>query len=735
MLNKVYCYEHGGNEYNLRARLEDLIEVERRRSGKKLGKADAPMNFNDASRLLRCSMLVVRILGWAWRWSELWVESDSTWEPLLEPGQKEEEMTKAQLKIVESTPESRCADARRCRLAAFGAALRNRGYDEEEKVDNDSLIRALRAVLSTPSLVGPWKEFEIDFFVDWLARAYRSKSRLLSLGDDKVPIGNADFCFHIDDKSPKYELGSRPLPGKDQLPEGVVFEEKVLEPDDFLKPEMIDGVPVERKRKAGRKKRWSTEGDEKEPLPPQEAPKKQGPGRPSSTGSQMEVAASRRGVGRPRSADRTNSSKDSISQFDKSAGLAALIPSAIKKRRAPPPNRTAPKETAASLSPKKESGFPVIEAEVPFEQLTQDGPLRPSRRGRPPRVLKLNLVVSIGNRLFNPFLEGEIGARTSTGDEGRVGHSAVDSTVNRDVEDDLPNQQSDSLPRSAETTKEPERESVLEHGNAHSISRRPRKRKAEEVAEVVEGRSQRLRHPPRTKRKGADSGVMESRKEGVSLSVEESSADSEVSEVSEVDAETSEVEEEEEDVTVRRGRERRLQTPNASKRVKRRRTPVTYAESTSDNESEFDEEPEAKVVIKRKERPPKRKKTAKERAPKKIGATRQKNTKKPSPKRPTKDSPKKAPTGPPKVVAKTEASVADDGGYGTDASVPLSTVFSQSKRVSNEGKPDEQSTNATPEARKGDREMIQMRWDAVYTVTKPARLEGRKEAAKFVLKY
>ena len=86
----VFCYEHGGNEYNLRARLEDLVETEKRRAGKNLSRSDAPMNFNHGSRLLHHALLVVRMLGWAWRWAELWVEFGSTWEPLLEPGQEEE---------------------------------------------------------------------------------------------------------------------------------------------------------------------------------------------------------------------------------------------------------------------------------------------------------------------------------------------------------------------------------------------------------------------------------------------------------------------------------------------------------------------------------------------------------------------------------------------------------------------------------------------------------------------
>ena len=78
LLRTLQCYIHGDNEYNLRARLEDLIEIEKRRAGKKLGKIDLPMKVNDASRLIHSSILVVRILGWAWRWAELWVEHDST---------------------------------------------------------------------------------------------------------------------------------------------------------------------------------------------------------------------------------------------------------------------------------------------------------------------------------------------------------------------------------------------------------------------------------------------------------------------------------------------------------------------------------------------------------------------------------------------------------------------------------------------------------------------------------
>jgi hypothetical protein len=232
-------------ETNLRARLEDLLEVETKRAGKGFKHQDQPMTFTDASRLLNGAIYAMRVLGWAWRWAEWWVEYGSNWEPLLEQGQKEEDFTKEELKIVESTRESRREDARRCRLAAFGAALRNRDYDVSDEnyrgdldfaggFDHISFERALRAILHTKSLVGPLTEKEIEFYVEWLGRAYRSKSKLLGLGDDKIKIGvRGDFCSHKKDGSFKYVLGSRPLPGKQDLPGNQVFEAPVDEPDDF----------------------------------------------------------------------------------------------------------------------------------------------------------------------------------------------------------------------------------------------------------------------------------------------------------------------------------------------------------------------------------------------------------------------------------------------------------------------------------------------------------------------
>ncbi|KAI2499535.1 PHD-like zinc-binding domain containing protein [Fragilaria crotonensis] len=236
----INCYRHVKCEFAFRARLEDLIEFEKLRVGKKMDDTKS-MSISHASRLLNSAIVVMNYLGWAWRWTEWWVEYGSNWEPLIEPGEDEKKMSKEQLKIVDSTPESRCADARRCRLAAFGAALRNRSYDEVESGPTVILERALRAVLNTPSLVGPLTNLEIDFFVQWLGIAYRSKSRLLGLGSEKIVVDEtAPSSLHEDDKSPKFVLGDRRLPGEQVLPEGEVFETDVAEIDDFLKPERLE---------------------------------------------------------------------------------------------------------------------------------------------------------------------------------------------------------------------------------------------------------------------------------------------------------------------------------------------------------------------------------------------------------------------------------------------------------------------------------------------------------------
>jgi len=225
-------------EYVFRARLEDLLEIEKNRSGRKLQQQTKAMSMSHASRLHHFSVTVLQQLSWAWKWADWWVAYGDNWEPLLEPDQREDEMTKEELRIIDSTPESRCKDARRCRLAALGAALRNRNYDDLDEEDGKkALDRALRAVLNTPSLVGPLEAPEIDFFADWLGRAYRSKDPLLGFGEkDQIVVAkDSILTHHIADRSPKYELGSRPLPGLHELAEGEFFEPLVDEVDDFLK--------------------------------------------------------------------------------------------------------------------------------------------------------------------------------------------------------------------------------------------------------------------------------------------------------------------------------------------------------------------------------------------------------------------------------------------------------------------------------------------------------------------
>lgn len=231
---KLRCFKHVSCAFVLRAHFENFKVIEVDRSpDKKLFDPKCPMTWKHASTLLHYAISnIMRTLGWAWRWAEWWVELGDNWEPLLEDDQDEEDIMNEEVMSI-STPESRCIDARKCRLAAFGAALRNRDYDTEDGVDQESLERALVEVLRTKSLVGPMEDDEIDFFITWLVLAYRSKSPLLGFGDDKTPVATDAFCIHQDDGSPKYILGSRPLPGNVGPPNSVL--QHVEDVDDFLK--------------------------------------------------------------------------------------------------------------------------------------------------------------------------------------------------------------------------------------------------------------------------------------------------------------------------------------------------------------------------------------------------------------------------------------------------------------------------------------------------------------------
>eukprot|EP00594_Rhizosolenia_setigera_P011042 CAMPEP_0178967762 /NCGR_PEP_ID=MMETSP0789-20121207/17808_1 /TAXON_ID=3005 /ORGANISM="Rhizosolenia setigera, Strain CCMP 1694" /LENGTH=520 /DNA_ID=CAMNT_0020653475 /DNA_START=368 /DNA_END=1931 /DNA_ORIENTATION=+ len=232
---ELQCFTHKRAEFAFRAKLEDLLEIERTRSGLNFEDFNGPMSHGHAAKLLNFSIYIMQCLGWAWKWAEWWVKENDTWEPLLDVGQDESTMTNEELRIVDSSEESRCADARRCRLAAFGAALRNRNYDNDTNDDDRvALDRALRAVLHTKSLVGPLNKFEINFFADWLGRAYRSRSPLLGFGDDKIPVHPHGHTMHKKDNSPKFELGNRSLPGKQKLSSCGIFEEVIDDIDDFL---------------------------------------------------------------------------------------------------------------------------------------------------------------------------------------------------------------------------------------------------------------------------------------------------------------------------------------------------------------------------------------------------------------------------------------------------------------------------------------------------------------------
>ena len=226
----VKCWAHGDCKFVFRARLEDLIEIERDRCSPDEAFNDAmPMTWDHASYLFHTAVDVMKTLGWAWRWAEWWVEFGDKWEPLIEEWQNEMDMTEEDLKIVKSTPLSRCEDARTSRLAAFGAALRNRDYDRDSGDDREPLERALTAIVSTRSLAGVWNEKEVTVLVTLLALAYRSKSPMLGFGLDKAAVTTDRFCVHQEDDSPKYKLGTRSLPGKTKPHSKSVFEPRVNE--------------------------------------------------------------------------------------------------------------------------------------------------------------------------------------------------------------------------------------------------------------------------------------------------------------------------------------------------------------------------------------------------------------------------------------------------------------------------------------------------------------------------
>jgi hypothetical protein len=336
------------------------------------------MSLVHASRLYNKSIVVMKMLGWAWRWAEWWVEYGDNWEPLLEPGEKEENMTKEELKIVDSTQESRCEAARKCRLTALSAALRNREYDKEEGDDTVALDRALRALLHTPELVGPLESYEIDFFAEWLARAYRSKSRLLGYGDDKIPIKNSVGTVHIDDKSPKYILGSRRLPGKQELLDGAVFEIDINDVDDFLKPETYDDGTLVTPESLNPPKK---ERVSKKPNSESTKSKLSMQGTKSLLGSVTESTVLSPGdvaeaatLSEMKSLDTANATPKRKRRLPKSAGEKA---GSSQKKKGLPPKTTDVKAGSAAQNFGRPRKKPVGEASS-----------SPKRRGRPPNSIR-----------------------------------------------------------------------------------------------------------------------------------------------------------------------------------------------------------------------------------------------------------------------------------------------------------------------------------------------------------
>jgi len=395
----VKCYRHGGNEFNIRAKLEDLFEVEKLR---KKPKSDPRLKFPDAAKMMNAAIPVIRILGWAWRWAEWWVDYDQTWEPLLEPGQKEKDMTKEELRIVESTRESRCSDARKCRLIALGAAFRDRLYDDGDDFNREALDKALRAFLNTKSLVGPLDEEEIEFHAEWLGRAYRSKSRLLFLDKDKIPVASEGFCVDKKKKASKYAIDRTKIPGLRKLEDGMIFEPLAEnDVDDFLQTEVMEDAKGERVRKRNRKRNRNVF----ESAPPASTtkltPERRGPGRPPREQAGASSAV-KRGRGRPPKRQRVLTEDDAQeSKQNSSARLERKTTSSsdlIASRKRRPEREKIAILADVAIEPKRGRGRPPtkkpahVDSVSSLEEIDTTDELETTeqrrRPGRPPRSQK-----------------------------------------------------------------------------------------------------------------------------------------------------------------------------------------------------------------------------------------------------------------------------------------------------------------------------------------------------------
>lgn len=357
------------------------------------------MTLEYVENLFHWGLQAMKTLGWAWRWAEWWVEFGDNWEPLLEVGQVEEDMTQEELRIIISSPHTRRDDAKKCRLAAFGAALRNREYDGIEG-GSIALARALRAILSIQSLVGPLKTSEIDFFTEWLARIYRSKSPQLGYGDDQIPVAETwvdGSPVFFEDKSPKYKLGARPIPGTQKLKKGQIFESGIIEIDDYFtddNPPTKESAKKTQRKGAMQKKTvlsslaLSVGEDKPEKTNPISSPNQGRRSRSKTRSSQMDEEKALECLEQmekgPRRKSRTRTEKVSIEET-LSVNTDDVSTKKVNRRRGRPPNVKREETLKEGYTAGGQAGIST-ENNLSVKKVGR-------RRGRPPNALKEYLLV------------------------------------------------------------------------------------------------------------------------------------------------------------------------------------------------------------------------------------------------------------------------------------------------------------------------------------------------------
>ena len=268
----IGCLEHStGEDHGLKEMIRMLMSIENSKG------VDAANTSVKSAQAFHASCKIVNILSWAWRWCEWWVGHGDNYsssrkkrtasavkEKEKEKGKDQEDcdddfvtqtrninnrrsskgfkvengsVSKAgssrqkksarvtnskqdagrnasKLKSQKKAVQRRKDEVRRCRLAAFSAALRNRDYDSMKDLDEKPLYAAFCAVLQCPILCGKWSEDQINFGSLWLCRAYRSKlNNLLKIGDCKTSVNDTTCRFRCDFTKFKHVLGNRTLPG------------------------------------------------------------------------------------------------------------------------------------------------------------------------------------------------------------------------------------------------------------------------------------------------------------------------------------------------------------------------------------------------------------------------------------------------------------------------------------------------------------------------------------------